>query len=165
MASYQLTILATLAALFAICAAQGTSVDLKLSGTGGGGARLDGGINHDLGRGWSIGASGYITSGGAYGGSVGVKLRFRREAAHNSQKGKYFDLHVQVDQCNFNLYDANRDDVITKDELISVYGETTLSEELFETLDVLTGDGHIERAEFDYMVPIVVERCDRHQKQ
>ncbi|KAH3889116.1 hypothetical protein DPMN_013165 [Dreissena polymorpha] len=53
---------------------------------------------------------------------------------------KLFTLSLEVDRCNFNLYDVDRDDVITKEELVAVFGDNKNTKELFGALDMLSGE-------------------------
>ncbi|KAH3889099.1 hypothetical protein DPMN_013148 [Dreissena polymorpha] len=124
--------------------------------TDGHNGRLDAGWTRNLGRGSSIGVGGNVDTRGNWG--VKATLSFRRKR-RNTQQMKHFILSLDVNQCNFNLYDANRDGVITKEELVAVFGDNTNTTELFQALDIISGDGKVDRDEFHYLMSRTIDGC------
>ncbi|KAH3736705.1 hypothetical protein DPMN_043278 [Dreissena polymorpha] len=108
-----------------------------------------------IARGRSLGVRGHVDRAGNWG--VGATFTFGRK--RRSAEQKFFTLSLEVDKCNFNLYDVDRDDVITKEELVAVFGDDTKTTALFEALAMLSGDGIVNREEFLYVMPRTVEGC------
>ncbi|KAH3747530.1 hypothetical protein DPMN_181957 [Dreissena polymorpha] len=46
-----------------------------------------------------------------------------------------FKVTIQADPCAFNIYDANEDDTITRDELDAIFGDGEETQKLAESLD------------------------------
>ncbi|KAH3889122.1 uncharacterized protein LOC127867998 [Dreissena polymorpha] len=118
--------------------------------------RLDAGWRRRLSGGRSLGVTGHVDREGNWG--IGASFTFGRKR-RSAEQMKLFTLSLEVDKCNFNLYDVDRDDLITKEELVAVFGDNKNTTELFEALDMLSGDGTVNREEFLYVMHRTVEGC------
>ncbi|KAH3876840.1 uncharacterized protein LOC127868059 [Dreissena polymorpha] len=117
----------------------------------------------------TVGQDGHIIGGctpvfcplrprGNFGDFIRGLSRFERKRRSVEQM-KFFTLSLDVNKCNFNLYDANRDDFLTKEELVTVFGDNTNTTALIDALDMLSGDGLVNREEFHYVMSRTVEGC------
>lgn len=51
------------------------------------------------------------------------------------QPGEHFNLLIQINPCDFNVYDRNGDEIITKEEIITLFSDRQLADKLFNALD------------------------------
>ncbi|KAH3889108.1 hypothetical protein DPMN_013157 [Dreissena polymorpha] len=132
---------------------QNNTVDVKAS-TDGRDVRVEAKWTHDFGKGLSSSVGGHVDSSGNSGASVGVKWRFGRRR-RSAEQIQFFTLSLDVNKCNFNLYDANRDDLLTKEELVAVFGENTNTADLFEALDMLSGESICSRIVYTIRLRVI----------
>ncbi|KAH3808921.1 hypothetical protein DPMN_137281 [Dreissena polymorpha] len=90
-----------------------------------------------------------------YYGTIAIIVVGRRR---RSVEGERFKVVIKADPCVFEIYDANRDDVITMDELEAIFGEGEKTKELGKALDD-SGDGQVDKDEFKEDMHKYVEGC------
>ncbi|XP_053395934.1 uncharacterized protein LOC123523447 [Mercenaria mercenaria] len=137
-----------------------TSVDVGVEATKNGG-RASAGVSHK-GNGWSAGVKGTIDSDGNWGARAGFSISFGKRSVH--WNGRHYIVRVHADQCDFHVYDGNKDGTIVKNEIHAIFEDHTKAEELFDALDITTGDGRIEEDEFYFMSRVVIDGCDSMDK-
>lgn len=69
----------------------------------------------------------------------------------------HFNLLIQINPCDFNVYDRNGDGIITKEEIITLFSDRQLADKLFNALDFTTGKFtcflHFFQSRYMYMYP------------
>ena len=125
------------------------------------GARLDVGITHKRGK-FEIKGSGFADSKGNRGAKIGVRFKFKKRSVE--WPGEHFNLLIQINPCDFNVYDRNGDEIITKEEIITLFSDRQLADKLFNALD-FTGDNHVTFNEFSYIAPQIISGCQNRNSQ
>lgn len=100
--------------------------------------------------------NGWVDRGGNWGVGASLNWRFRRSL---SQPTEVFHVHIEVDPCQFIVYDRNFDGELTRDEVMSVFVNAQLGEKLFNDLDAIERDEIVTRKEFEVMAPVVISGC------
>ncbi|KAL4235948.1 hypothetical protein ACF0H5_004336 [Mactra antiquata] len=133
-----------------------TSVDVKVSANKGG-AKVSGAVKHQRDN-WSAGVKGTVDSDGNWGvvGELSAKFKKRSVDWHN----KHYIVTLSVDQCNFNVYDVDRDGYITMEEIKNIFGEGKGPENLFNDLNMTTDDNVVDEKEFIAMAPLLIRGCE-----
>ncbi|KAH3690265.1 hypothetical protein DPMN_192144 [Dreissena polymorpha] len=69
-----------------------------------------------------------------------------------------FKVKLYVNPCTFMIYDANEDDMITRDELEAIFGDEETTGELAKALDK-NADDQVDEQEFKEAMHKFVEGC------
>ncbi|KAH3692053.1 hypothetical protein DPMN_194930 [Dreissena polymorpha] len=83
---------------------------------------------------------------------------WRTRTRSTGVEGERFKVIIKADPCLFQIYDANGDDAITRDELEAIFGDGEATHKLAMALDK-SGDGQVDEEEFKEDMHKFVEGC------
>nr|XP_022303761.1 uncharacterized protein LOC111111217 [Crassostrea virginica] len=119
------------------------------------GQKLKLSLEHAVGR-WTFKGWGSTDFKGGWGGGIGVGFRFKRSTHAIPHT---YNVLIQANQCLFDVYDQNGDEIITLEEMTRLFEDKELGANLYEDLHMFKDTPGVTKSVFNERVSLVINGC------